>query len=94
MNLQTQAQAGFYGHTYMLQGMKDELVLQMGTDKTTRLHIMSVSWSDFLTSRVQPDRDGGLDWYTGGSKANEGTLALVYGLHTRGSLASALGYTL
>jgi purine-nucleoside phosphorylase len=50
------------------------------------MHMMSVSQAGFLTGRVQPNRDRGFKRYTGEFKANEGTMALVYGLGMREKL--------
>jgi hypothetical protein len=44
-----------------------------------------------LREKIQPDRKGGLIWYTDGSKTNKGTGAGVYCDRTRQKLSFSLG---
>jgi hypothetical protein len=71
-------------------------ILQIGTDiMIHKRHLTRYSPSDFLTevNGFRLDRNGGLMWYTNGSKTNEGTSAGVYGYGTRRGLASTVGNT-
>jgi hypothetical protein len=73
-----------FGQAYMTQGMTEEPILQMGTNKLILRHVYDKpftvrfpdrrEWKD----RFQPDRKGGLLWYTDGSHTNKGIGAEVF----------------
>jgi hypothetical protein len=73
-----------FGHAYMTQDMKQESILQMGSDKMILRHVydkpFTIRFPDGSQWKegFQPDRKGGLIWYTDGSKTNKGTGAGVY----------------
>jgi hypothetical protein len=68
----------------MTQNMKKEPILQMGSDKRILKHVYDKPFMITVPDRsewkegFQPDRNGGLIWYTDGSKTNQGTGAGVY----------------
>jgi hypothetical protein len=84
------------GHAYMSQGMKEDPILQMGTDRMIVIHVcdklLAVTFPDRSEwkDRVQPDRKGGLIWYTDDSKTNKGIVVGVYGYGTRQKLSFIL----
>jgi hypothetical protein len=77
--------------------MTEEPILQMGTDRLIPRHVNDKpftvrfpdrrEWKD----RFQPERKGGLLWYTDISKTNKGSGAGVYGYGTREKLNLSLG---
>jgi hypothetical protein len=73
----------------MTQDMKKEPILQMGPDKMIPRHVYGKPFAIRFPDRsewkdgFQPDRKGGLMWYTDGSKTNEGNGAGVYCCGTR-----------
>jgi ribonuclease HI len=81
----------------MSKGMKEEPILQMGTDKMILRHVYYKPFTGRFPDRsewkdaFQPDRKGGLVWYTDGSKTNKGTRAGMYGYGTRMKLSFSLG---
>jgi hypothetical protein len=81
----------------MTPDMEKEPILQMGTDKMIPRHVYSEPFTVRFPDRsewkdgFQPDRKGGLIWYTDGSKANKGTGAGVYGYGTRMKRSFSLG---
>jgi hypothetical protein len=83
----------------MSQATKEELILQMRTDKMILRHVYDKSFTvRFLDrseqrNRFQPSRKGELVWYADGSKTDEGTGDLVYGYDRRKNLVSALDST-
>jgi hypothetical protein len=68
----------------MTQDMKKEPILQMGSDKMIPRSVYDKPFMIRFPNRsewkegFQPDRKGGLIWYTDGSKTNKGTGAGVY----------------
>jgi hypothetical protein len=68
-----------FGHAYMTQGMKKEPILQMGSDKMIPRNVYDKPFTIRLPERsewkegFEPDRKGGLIWFTDGSKTNRGT---------------------
>jgi hypothetical protein len=68
----------------MFRDMEKEPVLQMGSDKVTPKYVYDKPFTIRISDRsewkegFQPDRKGGLIWYTDGSKTNKGTGAGVY----------------
>jgi hypothetical protein len=81
----------------MTQDMKEEPILQMGSDKMIPRHVYDKPFMNEFPDRskwkdgLQPDRKGGLIWYTDGSKTNKGTGAGVYYYGTRRKLTFSLG---
>jgi hypothetical protein len=73
-----------FGHAYMTRVMKKEPILQMGPDKMILRHVYDKPFTIKLSERsewkegIEPDRKGGLIWFTDGSKTNKGTGAAVY----------------
>jgi hypothetical protein len=69
--------------------MESEPILQMGSDKVTSKHIYENPFTIRFPDRsewnegFQPDKKGGLIWYTDGSKMERGTGAGVYCYETR-----------
>jgi hypothetical protein len=63
-----------FGYAYMTQDREKEPILQMGSDKMILRHVddktFMVRFPDRseLKKGLQPDRQGGLIWYTDGSK--------------------------
>jgi hypothetical protein len=81
----------------MTEDMKKEPILQMGFDKMIPRHdyekpftIRFPDRSEWKTG-FQPNRMGGLIWYTDGSKTNKGTGAGVYCHGSRRKLSFSLG---
>jgi hypothetical protein len=68
-----------FGLAHMTQDMEKEPILQIGTDKMIPRHMYSKPFMVRFPDRsewkdgFQPDRKGGLIWYTDGSKTNKGT---------------------
>jgi hypothetical protein len=67
-----------FGHAYMSRDMENEPILQMGSDKMTPRHddktfIIRFPDRSEWNKGFQPDRKGGLIWYTDGSKTENGT---------------------
>jgi hypothetical protein len=68
----------------MTQDMEKEPILQVGSDKMILKHVYDKPFMNRLhdgsewKEGFQPDRKGGLIWYTDGSKTNKGTGAGVY----------------
>jgi hypothetical protein len=85
------------GHIYTTQGMKEEPILQMGSDKMNPRHVCDKPFTVRFPDRsewkdeLQPDRKGRLIWYIDGSKANYGTGAGVYGYGTKWKLSFSPG---
>jgi hypothetical protein len=81
----------------MIQDMKKEPILQMGSDKMIPKHVYDKPFTIRFPDRsewkegFQPDRKGGLIWYTDGSKTNKGIGAGVYCDGTRWKLRFSLG---
>jgi hypothetical protein len=77
--------------------MKEEKILQMGTDKMIPRHVYDKPFTVRVPDRserrdgFQPNRKGGLIWYTDGSKTYKGTGAGVYGHGRRQKLSFNLG---
>jgi hypothetical protein len=86
-----------FGHAYVTQDMKIEPILQMGTDKMILRNVYEKPFTIRIPDRsewkegFEPDRKGGLIWYTDGSKTNKGTGAGVYCYGTRRRLSFSLG---
>jgi hypothetical protein len=86
-----------FGHAYMTQDMKKELILQMGFDKMIPRHVYDKPFTIRLPERsewkegFEPDRMGGLIWFTDSSKTNKGTGAGVCCYGTRRKLSFSLG---
>jgi hypothetical protein len=86
-----------FGHAYLTQDMKEEPIQQMGPDKMIPRHVYDKPFMIIFPDRsqwkegFQPDRKGGLIWYTDGSKTNKGTGAGVYCYGTRRKLSFSLG---
>jgi hypothetical protein len=65
--------------------MKEEPIIQMGTDKMILRHVCDKPFMIRFSDRsewkegFQPNRKGGLIWYIDGSKTNKGTGAEVFG---------------
>jgi hypothetical protein len=88
-----------FGHAYMTQGMKEEPILQMGTDGMMPRHVcdkpFTVRFPDRSEwkGRFQPIRKGGLIWYTEGPRPIRvlglGCMVMAIGR----SLASAVANT-
>jgi hypothetical protein len=87
-----------FGHAYMGQDMKNEPILQMGSDKMIPRHVYDKTFTIRFPDRsewkewFQPNRKGGLIWYADGSK----TKALELGCIAMGqgeNLVLALGST-
>jgi hypothetical protein len=68
-----------FGNAHMTQDMEKEPILQMESDNMIQRHVYSkpltVRFPDRseLKDGFQPDRKGGLIWYTNGSRTNKGT---------------------
>jgi hypothetical protein len=68
----------------MTKDLKEEPILQMGSDKMTPRHVFDKHFTIRFPDRsegkerFQPNRKEGLIWYTDGSKTNKGTGAGVY----------------
>jgi hypothetical protein len=62
------------GHAYMTQDVKEEPILHVGSDKIIPRHLYDKTFTIKFPVRsewkkgFQPDRKGGLIWYTDGSK--------------------------
>jgi hypothetical protein len=73
-----------FGHAYMTRDIETEPILQMGTDKMVPRNVHEKSFTIRLPDRsewkkdFEPDKKGGLIWYTDGFKTNKGTGAGVY----------------
>jgi hypothetical protein len=86
-----------FGHAYMTQDMKKKNILQMGTDKMILIHVYDEHFTVRDPERsewkeeFQPDRKGGLFWYTDHSKTNKGTGAGPYCHGTGRKLSFSLG---
>jgi hypothetical protein len=80
----------------MTQGMKEEPILQMGTNRMTVRDVcdkpFTVTFPDRSEwkDRVQPNRKGRLIWYTDGSKTIRGVEVGVYGYGTRQKFSFSL----
>jgi hypothetical protein len=85
------------GHTSIARDMIKEPVLHMGTDKMIPTYAFHEPFTVKLPSRSEWDRgfvpiqQGGLIWYTDGSKTSEGTGAGVYVHCMRWKLTFSLG---
>jgi hypothetical protein len=98
--LEVEARAGIYrlycsdqwklkpessGHAHKAQGMTEEPILYIGTDRMIPRHVYDKPFTVRLPDRsewkdgLQPNRKGGLIWYKDGSKTDKGTTAGVYG---------------
>jgi hypothetical protein len=77
--------------------MKKEPILQMGSNKMIPKHVYDKPFMIRFPDRsewkegLQPDRKGGLIWYTDGAKTNKGTGAGVHCDGTRRKLSFSLG---
>jgi hypothetical protein len=87
-----------FGNAYMTQDMKKEPILHMGSHKMIQRQVNDKALMIKISDRnewkegFQPDRKGGLIWYTDGSKTKkEGTGAGVYCYGTRRKLCFSLG---
>jgi hypothetical protein len=77
--------------------MKEEPIIQMGTDKMILRHVcdkpfmirfpVGSEWKDGF----EPNRKGRLIWYLDGSKTNKGNGAGVYGYGSRHKLSFSIG---
>jgi hypothetical protein len=96
-NEQWTSKSLWYEHTSIFWDMIKEPVLQMGTDTMIPRYAFHTPLTMKLTSRSEwdrgfvPIRQGGLIWYTDGSKTNEGTGAGVYGHGMRRKFSFSLG---
>jgi hypothetical protein len=72
--------------------MEKEPILQMGSDKMIPKHVYEKPFTIRFPDRsewkrgFQPDRNGGLIWFTDGSKTEKGTGAAVFCHGTRRKL--------
>jgi ribonuclease HI len=86
-----------FGHACITQDMKTEPMLQMGFDKMIPRHVYDKPFMIRFPTRsewkegFQPDRKGGLIWYTDGAKTNKGTGAGMHCYRTRWKLSFSLG---
>jgi hypothetical protein len=78
-------------------GHEKEPIPHMGTERMLSRRVYDRPFRIIFPDRsqwtdgFQPDRKGGLIWYTDGSKANKCTGAGVYGYDTRQMLSFSLG---
>jgi ribonuclease HI len=81
----------------MTQDMKKEPIFQMGFDKMIPRNVYKKPFTIRIPDRsawkegFEPDRKGGIIWYTDGSKTSNGTGAGVYCYGTRRRLSFSLG---
>jgi hypothetical protein len=96
-NYRLQSKSEGFGYAYKTQDMKKEPILQIGSDKMISRHVhdkpFMIRFPDRSERKVefQPNRKGGLIWYTDGSKTNKGTGAGVYCHGTRRKLSFSHG---
>jgi hypothetical protein len=81
----------------MTQDMEKEPILQMGSDKMILRHVYDKPFTIRFPDKsewkkwFQPDKKGGLIWYTDGSKTEKGIGAGVYCHGTSRKLSVSLG---
>jgi hypothetical protein len=86
-----------FGYAYMTQDMKKEPILRMGPYKMIPRNVYDTSFTIRFHDRsdwkekFQPDRKGGLIWYTDGTKTNKGSGAGVNCYGTGQKLSFSLG---
>jgi hypothetical protein len=86
-----------FGYACMARDMEKEPILQMGSDKIIPIHVYDKPFTIRFPDRsewkkgFQPDRNGGLIWFTDGSKTAKGTRAGVCCHGTRRKLSFSLG---
>jgi hypothetical protein len=92
-NEQWRPESEGFGHAYMIQNMKKEPILQMGSDKMIPKHVYDKPFTIEVNGKrgFKSIERGGLIWYTEGSKTNKGTGAGVYCDGTRRKLSFSLG---
>jgi hypothetical protein len=86
-----------FGHAHMFRDIGKNLSYKWGSDKMIPKYVsdkpftITILDSSERKEVFQPDRKGGLIWYTDGSKTNKGTGAVMYCDGTRRKLSFHLG---
>jgi hypothetical protein len=88
-----------FGHAYLTWDMESEPALQMGSDKITLRHVYEKPFTIRFPDRsewnegFQPDKNGGLIWYTDDSKTRKALGLGCTAMKQGKNLVLALGST-